>query len=80
MTPNSPLKSALKVPGTPGRLNPLSPTFKEEQILEKSEEKTEKENAKDLVGSQNAKKIHSNANDIFRKPRPESAWPKCACA
>lgn len=49
MTPNSPLKSALKVPGTPGRLNPLSPTFKEEQVLEKSEEHTEKRNASDLV-------------------------------
>ena len=51
MTPNSPLKSALKVPGTPGRLNPLSPTFKEEQMLEKSEEHAEKQNAKDLVWS-----------------------------
>ncbi|KAI4230088.1 MAG: hypothetical protein L6R36_000345 [Xanthoria steineri] len=49
LTPTSPLKSALKVPGTPGRqLNPLSPTFREEQILEKHEEKAEKENAKDL--------------------------------
>ena len=46
-----PLKSALKTPGTPGRmLNPLSPTFREEQILEKHEEETEKEQAKDLVG------------------------------
>jgi hypothetical protein len=45
-----PLKSALKTPGTPGRnLNPLSPTFREEQILEKHEEDTEKEQAKDLV-------------------------------
>ncbi|KAL8811431.1 MAG: hypothetical protein Q9200_001810 [Gallowayella weberi] len=49
LTPASPLKSALKVPGTPGRqLNPLSPTFREEQILEKHEAKAEKENAKDL--------------------------------
>lgn len=48
LTPASPLKSALKVPGTPGRLNPLSPTFREEQILEKHEESTEKANAKDL--------------------------------
>lgn len=45
-----PLKSALKTPGTPGRnLNPLSPTFREEQMLEKQEEETEKEQAKDLV-------------------------------
>ncbi|TAQ88395.1 hypothetical protein B7494_g3256 [Chlorociboria aeruginascens] len=50
LTPASPLKSAMKVPGTPGRRfdNPLSPTFREEQILEKHEEMTEKEQAKDL--------------------------------
>lgn len=49
-TPASPLKSAMKVPGTPGRKidNPLSPTFREEQILEKHEEMTEKEQARDL--------------------------------
>lgn len=47
-----PLKSALKTPGTPGRmLNPLSPTFREEQMLEKHEEDTEKEQAKDLVST-----------------------------
>lgn len=50
LTPSSPLKSALKPPGTPARFaNPLSPTFREEQILEKQEEKTEKQNAADLV-------------------------------
>lgn len=50
LTPSSPLKSALKPPGTPARYaNPLSPTFREEQILEKEEEKTEKQNAADLV-------------------------------
>ena len=51
LTPASPLKSAMRVPGTPGRKidNPLSPTFREEQILEKHEEMTEKEQAKDLV-------------------------------
>ncbi|KAI9887029.1 MAG: hypothetical protein M1823_001173 [Watsoniomyces obsoletus] len=50
LAPKSPLKSALRVPGTPGRQleNPLSPTFREEQILEKREVETEKENAKDL--------------------------------
>ncbi|KAJ5032653.1 uncharacterized protein L3040_009249 [Drepanopeziza brunnea f. sp. 'multigermtubi'] len=50
LTPGSPLKSALRVPGTPGRKidNPLSPTFREEQILEKQEGLTEKEQAKDL--------------------------------
>jgi len=51
LTPNSPLKSALKPPGTPGRFaNPLSPTFQEEQVLEKRETHTDKANAKDLVG------------------------------
>ncbi|PYI10535.1 hypothetical protein BO78DRAFT_404010 [Aspergillus sclerotiicarbonarius CBS 121057] len=42
-------KSALKVPGTPGRtLNPLSPTFREEFYVEKQEKVAEKENARDL--------------------------------
>lgn len=50
MTPKSPLKSALRVPGTPARKfdNPLSPTFREEEILEKREKDTEKEQVKDL--------------------------------
>ncbi|GIJ91562.1 hypothetical protein Asppvi_010529 [Aspergillus pseudoviridinutans] len=49
LPPASPLKSALKVPGTPGRtLNPLSPTFREEFFVEKQEKVTEKENARDL--------------------------------
>ncbi|KAF1815884.1 hypothetical protein P152DRAFT_200639 [Eremomyces bilateralis CBS 781.70] len=50
-TPRSPLKSALKSPGAPPRTareNPLSPTFQEEQILEKQDELTEKEQEKDL--------------------------------
>ena len=50
LTPMTPMRSALKPPGTPGRfLDPRSPTFKEEQRLEEVEEKTDKENAKDLV-------------------------------
>jgi hypothetical protein len=50
LTPMSPLKSALKVPGTPGRaLDPRSPTFHEELKVEKEEEKTDKMNAKDVV-------------------------------
>lgn len=50
MAPRSPLKSAMKVPGTPGRRfdNPLSPTFREEQVLEKHESLTDKEQARDL--------------------------------
>lgn len=54
-TPGSPLKSAMRIPGTPGRKidNPLSPTFREEQILEKHEDMTDKEQANDLVCSNN---------------------------
>ena len=77
LTPNSPLKSALKPPGTPGRLaNPLSPTFHEEQILEKHEAHTEKENAKDLVRAlrQNGG-LHANRQS--RKSKPGSGWPRC---
>ncbi|KAI6368629.1 hypothetical protein MCOR25_004587 [Pyricularia grisea] len=50
MTPRSPLKSAMRVPGTPARKfdNPLSPTFREEQVLEKREASTDIEQAKDL--------------------------------
>ncbi|CAK3845919.1 hypothetical protein AC579_7691 [Lecanosticta acicola] len=48
--PKSPLKSAMKTPGAPPRdLNAiLSPTFREEQILEKTEAHTDKEQAKDI--------------------------------
>jgi hypothetical protein len=51
LTPDSPLKSAREVPGTLGQKidNPLSPIFREEQILEKHEETIEKEQARDLV-------------------------------
>lgn len=46
----APLKSALKTPGTAARLlNPLSPTFREETMLEKQEDKTDKQQANDLV-------------------------------
>ncbi|KAK5101581.1 hypothetical protein LTR70_000692 [Exophiala xenobiotica] len=44
-----PLKSAMKTPGTTTRLvNPMSPTFREEQMLEREEEHTEKQQAKDI--------------------------------
>ncbi|KAM0252313.1 hypothetical protein ACHAQJ_007806 [Trichoderma viride] len=47
--PKSPLKSAMRVPGTPARtLNFMSPTFREEDILEKRELETEKEQARDI--------------------------------
>ena len=47
----SPLKSAMKTPGAPPRDfgNMLSPTFKEEDRLEKEEALTDKQQAADLV-------------------------------
>lgn len=47
----SPLKSALKSPGAAPRNfeTVMSPTFKEEQMLEKAELKTDKKQRKDLV-------------------------------
>lgn len=51
MTPRSPLKSAMRVPGTPARRleNPMSPTFAQEDMLEKKEARTAKDQKKDLV-------------------------------
>ncbi|KAI1157083.1 hypothetical protein F4825DRAFT_1933 [Nemania diffusa] len=50
MTPKSPLKSAMRIPGTPARRleNPLSPTFREEDILENREKDTEAAQRKDV--------------------------------
>ncbi|KAK7417190.1 hypothetical protein QQZ08_011713 [Neonectria magnoliae] len=50
MTPRTPLKSAMRMPGTPARQfnNPLSPTFLQEDVLEKRELSTEKEQARDV--------------------------------
>jgi hypothetical protein len=41
----------MRYPGSPGTMNgnPLSPTFREEAILERREELTDKQQAKDLV-------------------------------
>lgn len=78
LTPSSPLKSALKPPGTPARFaNPLSPTFREEQILEKQEQKTEKENAADLVGNPSSRG-ELEINKVTRKSNSECVsqrWP-----
>lgn len=52
MTPASPLRSALKTPGTARTMNPFSPTFREEVKLEKEEMQTAKENKRDLVSGQ----------------------------
>jgi hypothetical protein len=73
--PASPgLKSAMKVPGTPGRRleNPLSPTFREEQFLEKQEEVTEKQQEKDLVRLwliESVMRTHTNENTESKGPR-----------
>lgn len=83
MAPRSPLKSAMKVPGTPGRRfdNPLSPTFREEQMLEKHESMTDKEQARDLVSFQPSLRntrfsLDSRlANPRTRKSKPVSGWP-----
>lgn len=49
MTPKSPLKSALRSPGVPRKMDyPLSPTFREEEMLEKREAKTDKQQQRDL--------------------------------
>jgi hypothetical protein len=51
LPPNSPLKSAMKSPGAaPRNLDTiLSPTFREEQVLEKVEQQTDQQQARDLV-------------------------------
>lgn len=49
MPPVSPFRPDLRVPNTARSLNPLSPTFREEYMLEKQEKHAEKENARDLV-------------------------------
>lgn len=49
LPPASPWRADLKVPNTARSLNPLSPTFREEYLLEKQEKVADKENARDLV-------------------------------
>jgi hypothetical protein len=57
-TPGGALKSAMKSPGapprTPGAASIMSPTFYEEQKLEKHEASTDKEQAQDLVSTTEA--------------------------
>ena len=72
-----PLKSALKTPGTASRLlNPLSPTFRQEIELEKQEEKTDKEQAKDLVSLSVRLCFRVTANKLTRKSRLGYEWPR----
>ena len=75
---HAPLKSALKTPGTGNRLlNPLSPTFKEEMDLERQEERTEKEQASDLVSVTVSTPVSLVLQlTSSRKSRPECALPR----
>jgi hypothetical protein len=80
-SPRSPLKSAMRFPGSPRTINgnPLSPTFREETILERREELTEKEQARDLVGptSRWCSGDYGSrlcANKLNRKSRQEYGW------
>lgn len=82
-SPRSPLKSAMKFPGSPRTMNgnPLSPTFREEQMLDRREERTEKEQARDLVRSMSPRVSFTSqvTNSRRRKSRQESGWPRSPC-
>ena len=71
--PASPLKSALKTPGTARALNPLSPTFREEYFVEKHEQVAEKENARDVVSE------HPIRGIFYRKRLCFSLESQAAC-
>lgn len=66
-SPRSPLKSAMRYPGSPRTFNgnPLSPTFREEQVLERREELTEKQQARDLVRHQRCHGFSECFGDIL---------------
>lgn len=73
-TPKTPLKSALKSPGAAPR-DPLSavrsPTFHEEQALEKAELATDKEQVRDLVRLISPLHVTLELTDLHRKLRCE---------
>jgi hypothetical protein len=71
MTPKTPLKSAMKSPGAaPRNLEAmLSPTFREEQVLEKTEKMTDKEQVRDLVS------LLSSRCALLTRAEIESASP-----
>ncbi len=80
-TPKTPLKSALKSPGAPprtpgGAMSILSPTFQEEQNLEKQEALTEKEQAADLVCIQHSCIVDIDSLTVPRKSKSEYAWQR----
>lgn len=59
-TPVVPFKCAMKMSEVSGIViqNPLSPTFREEEILEKREKMTDKEQAHDIVSYKPGSKIY----------------------
>ena len=65
----SPLKSAMKTPGAaPKELNAVfSPTFKNEDLLEKQEKHTEKEQERDIVSSASPSNPLTPTDDICRE-------------
>lgn len=73
----SPLKSAMKTPGAPPRDlgNMLSPTFKEEDQLEKQEALTDKEQAKDLVRLSSTMHRKAGTDRCYRKSKLACASP-----
>lgn len=76
----APLKSAMKTPGTARFVDPRSPTFREEAMLEKEEEKTEVQQAKDLVSRLYLYSAPGCELTIGRKSRPECAWRRWSYA
>ncbi len=75
--PKTPLKSALKTPGAAPRdfHDFRSPTFREEEVLEKNEAATDIKQAADLVSFRRACRMLSLfTNARRRKSRQECAW------
>jgi len=74
--PKTALKSAMKTPGAPPKNLEamLSPTFREEHVLEKHEKHTDKEQVKDLVSFKSSPSPHSSLTvHLPRKSKPASA-------
>jgi hypothetical protein len=80
-TPKTPLKSALKSPGAPprtpaGAMSIMSPTFREEEQLEKREAMTDKEQAKDFVCTSIAFSLQCQSLTVNRKSRSAYGWQR----
>jgi len=76
--PMSPFRPDLKVPQTAKSLNPLSPTFREEYMLEKQEKKAEVENARDMVRNPRRANPYTVLT-IIRESNSASVSPKSSC-